>query len=241
MKVKEHYDKHLAHFYTWMTGDISKKQKEFQNFLILNGLVPTATKNAIDLGAGFGLQSIPLANIGFNVLAVDFNNKLLDELRVNATNLSIDIKSEDIRSIKTFTDRKPELICCCGDTLTHLDSKKEVKEFIGNISDTLIKDGKVLFTFRDYTKELTGNERFILLKSDDAKILTCVLNYGNEKLNVTDLFYEKSAEGWQQKISSYEKVRISPKEIVQYLEGSKMNIQLNQSINNFVTIIANKL
>lgn len=80
MTVKEHYDNHLGHIYSWMTGDFQTKCNEFRNFLTDNFILPSTNKIAIDLGAGHGLQSIPIAEIGFQVLAVDFNQQLLDEL-----------------------------------------------------------------------------------------------------------------------------------------------------------------
>ena len=63
--VKEHYDSHLGNFYSWMMGDLANKQAEFQNFLIEHALLPQVTKKAIDLGAGHGIQTVPLAKAGY--------------------------------------------------------------------------------------------------------------------------------------------------------------------------------
>ncbi|MCK9407771.1 MAG: hypothetical protein WCX28_01270 [Bacteriovoracaceae bacterium] len=43
-----------------------------------------------------------------------------------------------------------------------------------------------LLTFRDYSTELTGNSRFIPVKSDASQILTCILEYSSETVTVTD-------------------------------------------------------
>ncbi len=134
MTVKKHYDTHLAKFYSWMTGDFETKANEFQKLLVDNGIVPTSSKNALDLGAGHGLQSIPLAKIGFHVIAVDFSEQLLDELRVNAGGLDIEIHHDDIRNINQFANKEIELIVCCGDTLSHLNDKMDVKKLITDIS-----------------------------------------------------------------------------------------------------------
>ncbi|MCK5371084.1 MAG: hypothetical protein KAQ62_21135, partial [Cyclobacteriaceae bacterium] len=48
--VKEHYDKHLANFYSWMVGDFDQKRSDFQDFLENNNIYPTKSKVAIDLG-----------------------------------------------------------------------------------------------------------------------------------------------------------------------------------------------
>lgn len=109
MTTKEHYDNHLAHFYSWMTGDFSAKSNEPRNFLADNAIKPTSNKIAVDLGSGHGLQSIPLAEIGFQVIAVDFNKQLLDELKANAGDLNITNVHQDIRRVKEIVNR-PELM-----------------------------------------------------------------------------------------------------------------------------------
>jgi hypothetical protein len=240
MTVKEHYDKHLGNFYSWMAGDFEVKQKEFQQFLIDHELLPTCSKVAIDLGAGHGIQSVALALVGFTVKAIDFNKQLLDELKNNSKGLDIDVIEDDIKAIKQYAESEPELIICWGDTLTHLDSKKEVEEFVIDICQTLIVGGKLVVSFRDYSNELMGDDRFIPVKSDDDRILTCFLEYGKEYVKVTDLLYEKTETGWQQKVSSYNKVRILPDEVVQLLKINEMNILFNQPINRMTTIIAAK-
>lgn len=240
MTAKEHYDKHLGNFYSWMTGDFETQREAFQHFLIENKILPGSTKIAIDLGAGHGLQSFSLAKLGFIVKAVDFNSQLLSELKENVKGLDVEIIKDDIRSVSRFADIKPELIICCGDTITHLDNKDDIARFIDTICTTLNKDGKVLLSFRDYSTALDGDNRFIPVKSDDTRILTCVLDYQPEVVTVTDLLHEKTGTGWQQTVSSYNKVRISQNEIVQWLELNKMSILFQQPINRMITIIATK-
>lgn len=240
MTTKEHYDKHLGNFYSWMTGDFETKQNEFKNFLKDNLIIPLSSKNAIDLGAGHGIQSVALAKLGFNVTAIDFNQQLLEELKVNAIGLNIEILNEDIRNISQLANIEPELIICCGDTITHLDNKKEIEKFIADITSILKVSGKILFSFRDYSIELIGDNRFIPVKSDETKILTCILDYDKETVRVTDLLYEKTEIGWNQKVSSYHKVRISTEEIIKFLKTKGLKIQLNKVENRMINIIAIK-
>jgi len=241
MTVKEHYDKHLGNFYSWMIGNFETRQNEFQNFLQENAIIPTSTKKAIDLGAGHGIQSVSLAKLGFKVTSVDFNEQLIEELKQNALGLDIEIVSDDIKNVNQFADKEPELIICCGDTLSHLENKKELADLIANICKTLIVKGKILFSFRDYSTELTGDNRFIPVKSDENKILTCILDYGKETVRVTDLLNEKTETGWIQKVSSYNKIRITTDQIVKLIEGNGMIIQLNKVINRMTNITAFKL
>ncbi|MEO5947547.1 MAG: methyltransferase domain-containing protein [Chitinophagaceae bacterium] len=240
MTVKEHYENHLGNFYSWMTGNFDSKKQEFKKFFIDNGVIPQTNKIAIDLGAGHGLQSIPLAELGFQVLAVDFNQQLIDELKANSNELTITVKIDDIKNVSNFFTVKPDLIVCCGDTLSHLDNKSEIEKFITDISNSLEKNGKLILSFRDYSNELTGRNRFIPVKSDETKILTCILDYENDFVNVTDLLYEKTNDGWVQKISSYKKVRLITKEIIELLQKNNLKIEFNDIVNRLTTIIALK-
>lgn len=222
-----------------MTGDFPERTSEFKKFLADNSIIPNSNKVAIDLGAGHGIQSVPLAELGFNVIAVDFNDQLLSELTSNSKGLNILAINSDIRNIKSFADH-PELIVCCGDTLTHLDSKMEIESFISDIADSLCMEGRLILSFRDYSMPLTGISRFIPVKSDENKILMCILDYETEFVEVTDLLHEKTKSGWQQKVSSYRKVRLKTDEIVSILESCNLSITFNQIVNRLTTIIAVK-
>ena len=239
MTAQEHYKKHLAHFYSWMAGDFTSKSKAFKQFLIDQNIQPSGNKVAIDLGAGHGLQSIALAELGFLVTAVDFNQHLLNELMENGKGLSITPVLGDIKNVSTY-GQSAEVLICWGDTLTHLDSKTEIQTFIEHCSMSLEKKGKLLLSFRDYSMPLTGVDRFIPVKSDDTKILTCVLDYEDESVWVSDVLHEKIEGGWQQKVSEYKKVRISAAEVVRYVEAAKLSVQVHEVANRLVTLVASK-
>ena len=231
MSVKEHYDNHLSYFYSWMLGDFEERKNDFLNFSKEYELLPFSSKSAIDLGAGNGIQSIALAELGFKVQAVDFNAHLLSELNSRKNGLPIEVVNGDIKEILKYKGVEPELIVCCGDTISHLDSLAEIKQLIRDIYTTLTKEGKALLTFRDYSNELFNTSRFIPVKSDSKRILTCFLEYFPNKVRVTDIFHEQKNGSWQQQISSYEKVRISDEIIQNILLETGFEIILNKPFN----------
>ena len=241
MKAKEHYEKHLSNFYSWMLGDIQSKSIEFQNFLESHEIEPKNTKTAIDLGAGNGIQSIALKELGYRVTAIDFNRQLLDELKSNPNAKGINTKLDNITNVSQFAYLKPELITCCGDTITHLDSKNHIVKLIKDVSRILENKGYLILTFRDYSKELDDKLRFIPVKSSSNRILTCILEYGIETIKVTDLLYEKINEEWSQKVSSYKKVRLYPNVVTQILKEKRMEVIFNKPINLMQTVIAKKI
>jgi 2-polyprenyl-3-methyl-5-hydroxy-6-metoxy-1,4-benzoquinol methylase len=240
MNVEEHYNNHLANFYSWMVGDFDQKRTEFQDFLENNRIYPKDTKVAIDLGAGHGIQSVALKNMGFDVTAIDFNEQLLDELKSHPEGKSIKTVKTNIRNIKEYSGLKPALIVCWGDTITHLENKAEIEKLIGDCTGILCENGKLILSYRDYSNELNDQQRFIPVKSDKNRILTCILDYEPDKVKVTDLLHEKTENGWNQKVSSYRKVRITPKEIAEMIENNGMKMILNESINRMQTTIAEK-
>lgn len=240
MNVKEHYDTHLADFYSWMAGSFKQKQPEQQDYFLHRSITPFATGKAIDLGAGHGLQSVSLAKLGFNVLAIDFSKQLLDELQQNSKDLLVESVYGDIRSVREHATNQPELIVCAGDTITHLSSIQEIQQLIKDCTDMLVSKGKLILSFRDYTHALSGNNRFIPVKSDENRILTCCLDYTEEKVQVTDLLYTRKGSSWQQRISSYYKVRVSPDQVAEFMESCGLKILFTDTVNRMTTIIAQK-
>ncbi|ELR72602.1 hypothetical protein C900_00981 [Fulvivirga imtechensis AK7] len=240
MTVKEHYDNHLASFYSWMAGDFDQQSIAFGEFLEDQNITPVSTKVAVDLGAGHGIQSIALKTAGFDVTAVDFNDQLLKELKSHPDGKAIRTIEADIRHTWEFEALQPELIVCCGDTITHLESKSEVEKLIKDCADMLVPLGKLILSFRDYTVELDDLQRFIPVKSDERRIFTCILEYTSEKVKVTDQLYEKTGSGWKQKVSTYSKVRITPREVETIVMNSGMELSFSRPVNRMHTLIAQK-
>jgi SAM-dependent methyltransferase len=240
MTVKEHYDNHLGNFYSWMVGDFNNRVKEFAKFLSDNKITPFDSGVAIDMGAGHGIQSVALAEAGFRVIAVDFNDQLLQELKENTNGRDIEIVRDDIRSLPKYLVRRPELILCWGDTLTHLESKEEVRQFISDVYTVLIPGGKFLLSFRDYSNALTGTSRFIPVKSDENRILTCFLEYDTDFVTVTDLLHGRSGDKWEQKLSSYRKLRLSAEEACAILIGSGFLIDRHYQERGMIFLAASR-
>ena len=224
MTVQEHYDQHLGNFYSWMVGDFDEKQRAHEAFFRESGLLPSGNGHALDLGAGHGLQAVSLAKLGFSVRAVDFNQQLLNELRVRQGNHTIKVTEGDIRNAGQYVNPAPELVLCWGDTLTHLDSEAEALRLIEDCATELVPGGKLALSWRDYTTELTDADRFIPVKSDDQRILTCLLEYLPKRVRVTDLLHERTEAGWQQKVSSYYKIRLAKQAVVGAMQDSGLKI-----------------
>lgn len=241
MKVKDHYDNHLGNFYSWMAGSFDELLMNNEHFFRESDIRPRANGVAFDLGCGHGPQSIALAKAGFAIRAVDFNQQLLDELSSRAINLSIQPIKDDIRHFLAHTTEQAELIVCMGDTLTHLESLADVGSFIRATSNHLASEGKIVFSFRDLTKELKDEERFIAVKSDDTKILTCFLEFFPDHVMTHDLLYENQNGKWIKSLSAYPKLRLPVSIVTAYLEENRIRVKEHKLLEGMTHIIGERM
>ena len=200
-----------------MFGDFDSMTDKQKQILVSKNLNEPKSQNkvAIDLGSGSGFQSIALRSLGYIVHAVDFSRELLDELQQRDS--SVIIREGDLLDL-TFVEElhlSPELIVCMGDTLTHLGSKDDVILLLETVFRLLSpQQGSFLITYRDLSGARNDLDRFIPVKSDDTRILTCFLEEdeeNNDKVKVFDLLYEKHAisHQWELKKSCYKKLKLS--------------------------------
>lgn len=239
MSAKKHYDEHLGEFYEWMVGDFNLKQQEQETYLRSLNLDAEVGKIALDLGAGHGLQTISLLNMGYEVKAVDFNKKLLQSLKKKATRKKLETIESDILS---YLDQAPEaaLILCMGDTIAHLQSFEDMDLMIKKVYEKLGEGGSFVLSFRDYQVELKDTQRFLPVRSDEKRIHTCFLEYYEHKLRVSDILHEKEGESWAQKVSSYWKLRLGLEMVQNMLESHSFKLLDHQEITRVHYLHAQK-
>ncbi len=239
-RVNEHYEKHLGPVYTWMVGGydsaIERGAKEVE--AIANSVGDGCL--AVDLGAGFGMHAIPLAQRGLNVIAIDSCHTLLDELRGKCEGLSVEVVEDDLFSFPSHLPKKADLILCMTDTITHLADKKAIIELIQSVFDHLNSGGRFVTTFRDYSTELVAEHRFIPVRSSPERVFSCFLEYGDSHLTVNDILYQWNGNEWDFSVSSYQKTRISPEWLIQELAGIGFKAVHEVTPSGMVRIIADR-
>ena len=239
MSVQSHYDNHLAAFYAWMTGNFDTKQKEQETYFTSKHIAPAGNGVALDLGAGHGLQTVSLANLGFSVFAVDFNQHLLSELNARTKGLPVRTILANLANTAQYT-MDAELIVCMGDTLTHLDSVEQVTTLIGEWYKMLSPKGKLVLSFRDLTQELVQEERFIPVRAEDDRIHSCFLEYFPGYVKVFDILLEKQQGQWIQKVSSYRKLRLGIEQVKMMLTAAGFAVQDHEVISRMHYVVAAK-
>ncbi len=239
--AKDHYDKQLASVYSWMAGTPEGAIERNHDLFCQLGIDSAPRGLAVDLGAGSGFQSIPLAELGFSVVAVDFCAALLSELSDRANHLSIRTIHDDILNFSEYIEEQAQIVVCMGDTLTHLESLSAVQSLLLSIERALTASGKLILTFRDYVSiEPQGTQRFIPVRSDESTILTCFLEYHEKVVEVYDLLYRREGERWVLNTSSYPKLRIDKSWVCEQLQKLKLQVIRNEIINGMICIVAQK-
>jgi SAM-dependent methyltransferase len=242
--VQDHYDTLLAEHYDWMFGTSFAAKVEEQKGL-LKEVAGEATRGAfaLDLGCGSGFQSVALHELGYRVLAVDVSEQLLAALAARAPR-GITTRLTDLRRLEELVDPGTvDVAVCMGDTLTHLSSRAEVSELFHSVAHALKPHGVFVVTYRDLsTAELKGLDRFIPVRADDERIMTCVLEYESpDHVLVNDLIYARDSAGhWALRKSSYRKLRLPLEWVRNELVASGLSIQLQQT-GRMVTLAAARL
>ena len=238
--VCEHYENHLARYYAWISGGVDLKIEENQKFFVDHNIQPTHSGLAFDLGAGCGFQSVPLAKLGFRVVALDLSAKMLAQLKKAAKKLPIKTICDDLSNFTNYESGNIELVVCMGDTLTHLDTLDKVQTLLDRVFFALETGGRLILSFRNLTQELVGLDRFIPVKSNETTIFTCFLEFENDRVNVHDIIYEKNNDQWVLKKSVFQKLRISPDWVKKYLQKIGFKIEFFEEQNGLIFIIAQK-
>lgn len=233
--VTEHYANHLAPIYLWMVGGfetaVGLGKADLATLIPGSGL-------ALDLGAGFGMHSIPLAQAGYQVVAIDQSSLLLGALQAHSPGLPIRIIEADLLEFRTLVPDPSDLIICMGDTLTHLESFEQVQSLLESVAQSLSRNGRFVTTFRDYSTAAAGEARFIPVRSDRDRIMTCFLEEEPRHINVHDIVHERRDDRWQMSISSYRKLRIAPSTVEERLRSLNMNVRVERGPRGMVRIEA---
>ena len=243
--VKTHYDNLLAEHYDWMFA-VPFDAKVAEQKALLREFVSAAGPNAglaVDLGCGSGFQSVALAELGCQVLAVDVSEKLLQQLGARIASRNITTRHADLLSLDCLVAAdSASTVVCMGDTLTHLTSRNEVSALFRSVCRALMPGGQFVVTYRDLANgELQGLDRFIPVRGDERRVMTCFLEYESpETVVVHDLINVREQDGnWTLHKSSYRKLRLAIDWIREQLIAAGFSITL-QRPGRLVTIAATK-
>lgn len=239
----EHYQNFLASHYTWMSGPYEDKVAAHQAIFTRFGFAPGPTGEALDLASGPGCQTLALARLGFSVTAVDASGPLLAELREHAQGLPVRTVEHDLCSLNqcgTLPDQV-DVAVCMGDILPHLPTRECITELFTEVSRRLVPGGKFILGFRDLSQELFGLDRFIPIRGDSGRVMTCFLEYEPQTVIVHDLIHVRQGDGWALHKSAYRKLRLSLAWVELNLYESGFKLREREYAAGVWTIVAERI
>jgi hypothetical protein len=116
-----------------------------------------------------------------------------------------------------------------------------LEALLGSVAAALPRGGVFATTFRDYaTSTLQGDARFILVRADARRILTCFLEYTDQTVIVHDVLTELREDRWRQTVSSYPKLKVAPEWLAARLAELGFEVGRGAASNGMVRITAVK-
>ena len=144
----------------------------------------------------------------------------------------------DLLTFRQHLTQQAGLILCMGDTLPHLDDHDHVALLFREVSEALAPDGTFVATFRDYTTPPSGDARFIPVRADRDRILTCFLEALPGHVLVHDILHEREGGTWQMRVSSYRKLRLSPAVVTAALKAARLDGTIAQGPRGMLRLVA---
>jgi SAM-dependent methyltransferase len=186
---------------------------------------------------------LALAELGFSrIVAIDTSAKLLAELQTRSAGLPIQTVRADFDSLRQLVEpQSADVAVCMRDTLTHLPSKTGVSKLFSDACRALKAGGLVVLTFRDRTPTMSGLDRFVPVRSDADKIMTCFLECeSSETVVVQDMIHLRNGSEWTLHKSSYRKLRLAPDWVCSELAAAGFRIQRDEPPGRLCAVTASK-
>jgi SAM-dependent methyltransferase len=117
----------------------------------LSRLLPAGAR-VLDVAAGIGTQSLPLAAAGYEVVARDLSGGAIDRLRYEAgqRGLVVDAEVADMRHVARGVEGLFDAVIALDNALPHLLTDAEIVEAVRGFRRLLEPDGQLLVSVRDY-------------------------------------------------------------------------------------------
>lgn len=136
----------------------------------------------LEIGAGSGRITVPLARSGVRVTALDRSAPMLDRLRERARDLPVGAVEGDMRTFRLR--RRFPLVLCPFNTFLHLYTRQHVAAFLARVRAHLAPGGRLVF---DVSMPRPGD-----LRDRDVRARTVLL--GGRRVRVTESFRWEALE-----------------------------------------------
>lgn len=160
--------KEFSYFYDYFNYN-ADYDKLFRNITSMAKSQGVNTGIVCDLGCGTGELAFRFHNAGYDVIAVDNSDEMLDVLfdkRDEAEAYGVQILKQDITELDMFGT--VDLFTCTFDTVNHLEGAEKVQKLFDKVSLFMHPDGVFIFDMNTAYKHLNvlKNEAFDFLDDE---------------------------------------------------------------------------
>ncbi|PKQ16861.1 MAG: hypothetical protein CVT67_03620 [Actinobacteria bacterium HGW-Actinobacteria-7] len=167
-------------------------------------------KRVIDVGAGSGRHSIMFASWGLEVIAVDPDDSMLAQARINAERFTGDIEAAggSLRIVQGGFGELHRLdlgmadaLTCTGNALPHVAGRDGLTEALADFSSVLVPGGVLVLHLLNHERLLDKQTRVVPPKivetSEGTKVFVRVIDYpdGGEYLDLDFVTLVRDAQG----------------------------------------------
>lgn len=167
-------------------------------------------QRVVDVGAGSARHSIMYAAWGLDVVAVDPDDSMLAQARVNAERFSADIErgggsleivAGGFGELHRLGVGPADAITCTGNALPHVAGRDGLTEALADFASVLVPGGLLVLHLLNHARLLDGRPRVVPPKAvetaDGTKVFVRVIDYpaGGEFLDFDFVTLERDREG----------------------------------------------
>lgn len=148
----------LLDFYTMLLeyyDTIFPLQKERLSFFI-DLAKKRGLERILDIGCSTGTYVLELSQRGYDAVGIDVDLKMIEKARGRAQRrgLAPSFLKGDIREVQGLFQEEFHLLTCCGNTLAHLTSYREIKRAIREMKKVLLPGGTLVVQIVNYDRVL---------------------------------------------------------------------------------------
>lgn len=162
MDPASYYDD-IAEYYDLIFADWEESMR--RHGAAISAMVGTGPPRAriLDVSAGIGTQSLPLASLGYEVVARDLSSGAIRRLRreAQARGLQLDAAPSDMRDVGRTVDGLFDAVIAFDNSIPHLLTDGDIVTTLRGLLPLLAPAGVVLISVRDYA-EVDRSARSVL-------------------------------------------------------------------------------
>lgn len=200
MELAQEQYNNISYYYEILYSgfDLIQFEKEFisQHKYYLDELPKNA--KVCDCSCGNGLQAIALKKEGFDVLATDISDEMINLTLKNAKDNNLDIPTKRIpwKELPNGYINEFDSVFCWGNSISHSLTKQEMVENLKALHITLKTSGKLFIETRNWDKLVKTKQRYYnydIKEYKDKKYLPFyIMNIGDfdEQCDLEMIFLE---------------------------------------------------